>query len=797
MTRRALLRAGVGGAALAFGVGVAQAELRRTRRAASSATYDFNQGWRFGGVYRPGSENPGYRDRSFAHVTLPHTVTRLSWGDWDSATWEQSWIYRKTFSARRVPPGRVLLDFDGAMTNATVYLNGLQIAEHIGGYLPFSVELTDCLLRDGDNVLGVVVDGRPLDVPPANPAGDASIDYLQPAGINRDVTLRVVPHTHVSDVFARGLDVLSSRPELASTVTVDSSIGLSHRCTVTVELLHGTRRVARGASRLRVRRGTQTLEVRLRGLRGIALWSPDSPTLYTVRVTLSGPGMPSDTVDVTTGFREARFTTGGFYLNGRRLQIFGLNRHQLYPYTGMAASARMQARDAQLLKRQLNCNMVRCSHYPQSPHFLDECDRIGLMVWEEPPGWQYVGDGSFQSIFIQNVRDMIVRDRSRPSVVVWATRPDESHDFPTLFAQARALANELDGTRQTTGAMPTNHRSTTFWAEDVFAYNDYSSSDGNAELAPPLSGVPYLVSEAVGALDGPGLFRWIDPSATLQGQAQLHAQVNAIAYRDPAYCGVLAWCGIDYDSLYGYDTLFGGAAGNWHDLRWPGVLDTFRVPKPGAAFYRSQLSPAVAPVIVPAFYWDFGPGSPPGGPGPAAMLATNCETLAAYLDGRLLTTATPDTAGYGSLPYPPVFVDLTVDGSTLPQLTVIGSVGGRAVARLEMAGSPAGDRLRVDLEDAEISGDGSDSTRLTFRAVDAFGNQRPHVTGDVTLSHTGSAAEIVGQNPFAFGTYGGVGSVFLRSRPGATGVVSVTASHPTLGSAGATLTVLAATGQFL
>ena len=133
---------------------------------------------------------------------------------------------------------------------------------------------------------------------------------------------------------------------------------------------------------------------------------------------------------MTTGFRQASFELDGFYLNGERLQIFGLNRHQLFPYTGMAAPARLQARDAQLIKQELNCNMVRCSHYPQSPHFLDACDQLGLMVWEEPPGWQYVGDENFDGIFLQNVHDMVIRDRNRPSVVVWGTRLNETASYP-------------------------------------------------------------------------------------------------------------------------------------------------------------------------------------------------------------------------------------------------------------------------------------------------------------------------------------------------------------------------------
>jgi beta-galactosidase len=107
-------------------------------------------------------------------------------------------------------------------------------------------------------------------------------------------------------------------------------------------------------------------------------------------------------------------------------------------------------------------------------------------------------------------------------------------------------------------------------------------------------GVPYLVSEAVGALDGPPAYRWIDPAATLAIQARMHAQVHNIARSGDRYAGLLGWAGIDYAS---YDS------GNriWDAMKTPGVIDTFRVPKPGAAFYRSQADPGTRPVILPAF----------------------------------------------------------------------------------------------------------------------------------------------------------------------------------------------------
>ena len=239
------------------------------------------------------------------------------------------------------------------------------------------------------------------------------------------------------------------------------------------------------------------------------------------------------------------------------------------------------------------------------------------------------------------------------------------------------------------------------------------------------------------------LYRWIDSSQTLGTQALLHAQVQDIAMSNPAYAGLLAWCSIDYDSLSGGDRI-------WQNLKWGGVLDTFRVPKPGASFYRSQVSTAT-PVIFPAFYWDFGPSSPATGPGANAMIATNCDLLELYVDGQFLASATPDTASFGNL------------------------------ASLQMSSNTATDHLSLDLEDASIEGNGFDATRFTFRALDAFGNQRPYVDGNVALVVKGPAV-LVGQDPFNFAGYGGVGGAYIRSEANHTGVVTVTASHPTLGA---------------
>jgi beta-galactosidase len=154
----------------------------------------------------------------------------------------------------------------------------------------------------------------------------------------------------------------------------------------------------------------------------------------------------------------------------------------------------------------------------------------------------------------------------------------------------------------------------------------------------------------------------------------------------------------------------------------------------------------------------------------------------------------PDTGHYGSLAYPLAVADLTVDGAGRPELRVDGYVGQRRAASLRMSADTARDRLVLTADDTSIEADGSDMTRLTFRALDAYGNQRPYVTGDVTLSLAGPAT-LISQNPFAFATYGGVGGAFVRSEPGRTGRVTVTAEHPALGHATVRLTVTPARAQ--
>jgi beta-galactosidase len=805
-SRRTLLAGGLAGAAGAAAIGLAldRGGARQApgdaadrlgwehstarNRPVTALQYPFNTGWVFGG-YARGSEQAGYDDTQLTPVTLPHCVTKLSWQKWNPAAWQRVWVYRRSFGGTGLLNGRVLVDFDGVMVNATVIINGRTAASHKGGYLPFSAELTG-LLQPGDNVLAVVVDARCIPVPPEFPDAPGTVDFLQPGGIYRDVRLRLLPDIYLSDVFAQPVNVLTAHRSVGIGCTIDAARAPAAPVRITAALAQGTRKIATVSRTLHeVRAGQTVAALSLTGLGDIGLWSPASPELYGLTTTVSVPGSGTHSVRQRIGFRETAFRPDGFFLNGERLKIFGLDRHQLFPYAGMAMPARIQRRDAEIIKNDFNCNMVRCSHYPQSPHFLDACDELGLMVWEETPGWHHIGGAAWQDIVLANVHDMVVRDRSRPSVIIWGTRLNETRDYPGLYRRTRQIAQDLDGSRPSSGAM--DRHSAEFWDEDVFAFNDYHlNAAGHYRLLPPLPNVPYLVTESVGVeLPKPRHYRWTDPPALLARQAVYHAQVHDIAQSDPRYAGLLAWVAFDYASLQGP----GGQS-----IKWAGVADGFRVAKPGAAIYLSQVDPGIRPVVVPVFFWDLADGAAPRGPGPNAMLASNCEQVEVFIGGDHAGTGRPllDAELYGHLAYPPTLVDLTVSRNDRPELRIEGYLGGRQVAVVRMSCDPAGDRLAMTADDAAIIGDGSDATRVVFRAVDAYGNQRRYSSGEVKL-HVMGPAELIGDNPFPLGEYGGLGAVWLRSQPGRSGPVTVIADHPDLGRARVVLTVTPAGGQRL
>ena len=752
------------------------------QRGPASRKISLDQNWLFGGKFDPASLAPEFDDSKFAKITLPHCVSNLSWQDWPVESWQDIWSYRRHFSLPKELKGmRVFLHFDGVMVGTTPTINGHTLPQHLGSYLPFSYEITEWLSEKG-NVLAVEVDSRWSNVPPdGSPKGVTRVDYLEAGGIHRPVYLEAVPQIFISDVFAKPVRVLEADRHVDVTCSVDAAIVPDKPVSIRVEMKQDDRVVARFQKTLPIEKaGTTEVPLSLTGLKDITLWDIDHPHLYDIVTTLFIDEKPLHDHHTRIGLRDARFELNGFFLNGRRVQIFGLNRHEIYPYVGFAMPERVMRRDAEILRRDFNCNMVRCSHYPQNEAFLNACDELGLLVWEEVPGWGYLGDDAWKELLVRDAKEMIIRDRNHPSIIIWGTRANESANDVELYRRTKALAKSLDGSRPTSGSMTPGSRKTwkEEWHEDVFAFDDYhADKDGNVGIDEAVAGYPYMLAEAVGQFNYAKrksfdcYYRRGADVETQQYQALRHAQAHSKAASDPRNCGVIAWCAFEYSSLVNH----------YHGIKNPGVADVFRIPKLGASFYLAQGDPKTAPAIHPNFYWDFGPKSPKG-PGNKVAIFSNCDRLELFINNKTYATLHPDSANYPNINHSPFFADMEIDGSvSYPELRIDGYVTNELKLSRSFSSDPDQDQFLLVADDKEIIGNGSDATRVVFRVADKFGAARPFAGGKVAFK-IGEPGILVGDNPFNLEESGGAGAVWVKAKPDSSGRIVLQVTHPTFGT---------------
>jgi beta-galactosidase len=215
-------------------------------------------------------------------------------------------------------------------------------------------------------------------------------------------------------------------------------------------------------------------------------------------------------------------------------------------------------------------------------------------------------------------------------------------------------------------------------------------------------------------------------------------------------------------------------------VKCPGVVDTFRIPKLGATFYQSQVSPQERLVIEPSFYWDFSPAAD-GADRRQSLIFSNCERLVIQVGSRPEVIVYPDKNSFPNLAYSPIVVDLSVDGTNNPELQIHGCIGDRIVLTRRLSSDRSKDTLSLEVDDREIRADGVDATRVWFATRDQFGAMCPCVDGKVKLQVEGPA-EKVGDDSFLLAETGGVGAIWIRSKRGQTGTVVVRATHLRFGT---------------
>jgi beta-galactosidase len=717
--------------------------------------FSMNRNWRFSRSSVPEALTKDSDDSNFERVVIPHTNIRLPWHSFDDKEYEFVSVYRRHF---KLPPEargrRVFVDFEGVMTASTVWVNGIRLGEYKGGYTPFSFELTPHLDFDSDNVLAVEVDSTErADIPPFG----HQIDYLTFGGIYREVALRVVPATFIENIFAKPKDVLTANPSLEVDCFLQHLEPSREAMSLEVTLRDGDRVVATGTQHVApVDAASDPVpqSLRLEKLGPIVLWDLARPKLYSVQVRLLTGSRVVDEDFRTIGFREARFTDHGFELNGKVVKLRGLDRHQTFPFVGQAMPARVQRRDAQILRNNFKCNIVRTSHYPQSRHFLDACDELGLLVLEEIPGWQHIGDAAWKDISVDNVRRMIRRDWNHPSIILWGVRINESRDDHDFYTRTNALAHQLDPTRQTGGIR--NFEQSEL-LEDVFTINDF----GFPLRAPnhPL----YLNTEFIGHTYPTKSF---DNTERLAEHTLRHARVHNQLASNPQYAGGLGWCAFDYNTHSDF--------GSGDRICYHGVADIFREPKPAAGFYKSQCEPEEEIVLEPAFRWARGDESIGFS---NAVVCSNCDHLKFYVDDKLIAEVDPDRSGFGNLRHPPFVFHVQPFRNAWGDLRIEGYIQGKQVIVKRYSGKGIDQQFSVLPDDTTLVADGADTTRVVLRVTDEFGAIRSLASDAIRLEIEGPA-EIIGGNPFAL--VGGTGAVWLRAREQA-GKVRLTALHPVLG----------------
>lgn len=714
----------------------------------------------------------------FTEVQLPHTVKELPYHYFDEKTYQFQSCYRKKFAVSpNLQEMRLFVDFDGVMCYAKVFVNGQFVGEHKGGYVPFSVEITQ-YVEYGEaesNLLVVYVDSTErADIPPFG----GEVDYLCYGGIYRDVTLRAVPHCHIESMYAHPVSVLTAEKSLQVDVAIAHCDRTNKSIDVSAALFDSKNRKRAELTRsLEVSVPSLSLSMLMDELTGLKLWTFERPELYRVEVSLLEDGIVCDSVSTRIGFRTVEFTPKGFFLNGKLLKLRGLNRHQSFPYVGYAMPERVQRKDADILKYELGVNLVRTSHYPQSPYFLDRCDEIGLLVFEETPGWQHIGDSAWQDVACENIRKMIIRDRNHPSIILWGVRINESPDCTAFYQRTNTIAHELDPYRQT-GGVRCIEKSEFF--EDVYTMNDFTygaqglpvgTAAGAArvlrsqrEVTGQADLVPYLITEFGGHIYPTKRF---DQEERLVEHAKLHLSVQNAAALDPQKCGAIGWCAFDYNTHANF--------GSGDRICYHGVMDMFRIPKFAASVYASQLPVEVRPVLEPLTHYTVGDRAV-GGIAPL-IVCTNCTAIRLTIGGKDLGLFYPAIDRYPGLTHPPVVIEnlSSVWGGGWEDAVFTGYRNGKECITRRFTATPVAAQLVLTADETKLQADIPDAVRFVVRLLDQAGNELPYSSEIVQIKLKGPA-KVVG--PQEFSLIGGARGFWIK----------------TLGKAG-TVKVFAQTGE--
>ncbi|MBN2165087.1 MAG: beta galactosidase jelly roll domain-containing protein [Marinilabiliaceae bacterium] len=470
-------------------------------------------------------------------------------GDWNSQDdkllyYEGTIWYRKKFDYKKTDSNnRVFVYFGAANYETDVYLNGKKLGKHIGGFTPFSYEITN-LLKENENSIVVKVDNKRKreGVPTLN------TDWWNYGGITRDVMIVELPKTFVSDY----------------TIQLPKGSTKSIRCKVKLSDPVANKKITVTIPELKINANLSTdnngeASVIL-PVKKISLWSPENPKLYNVNISDG-----TETISDEIGFRTIETKGHDILLNGKSIFLRGICIHEENAMRGGRAYSEEDA--AMLLNwvKELNCNYVRLAHYPHNEHMLKLADKLGILVWEENPVyWTILWDNeeTFNNAK-QQLTDVIERDKNRASVIIWSMANETPVSEPRnmFLGNLAKHARSLDDTRLISAALEVHgEKNNVFSVEDPFSdyvdiinFNQYIGwYNGLPEKCDKVTwkinyNKPVMISEfgggALQGMHGDNLTRWSE-----EYQSDLYDRTLKMLDKIPQFRGVSPWILCDFRS---------------------------------------------------------------------------------------------------------------------------------------------------------------------------------------------------------------------------------------------------------
>ncbi len=427
--------------------------------AGEGGDYLLNPGWDY---YPSAVGQPEALDISHTavRVDLPHSWNRFD--PTDSVPGyrrDASWYRKQLKVSSSSEPRRYLLYFEGANMTAQVYVNGQHAGGHIGGYLGFEIDVTDHLKTDVDNEILVRVDnGVNRQIIPSQKA-----DFVLYGGLTRDVYLRVRPQNYITSIQIDTVDVSSDSASVSAVLELQRFAATATSLEVFLEVKGpDDERVSQSMAKIEPGTGKKKLLLNLPEIESPDLWSPGTPNLYTLQISLKDQqGNLIHQASDRFGLRWFEFAdNGSFMLNGERLLLRGTHRHEEHAGYGAAMPNELHVRDMQMIK-DIGANFVRLAHYPQDPSVYQAADELGLILWDELPWCRGgLGDDTWKQNTESMLREMITQNRNHPSVFFWSLgneiywEPDfegggEEAPMNDYLTHLNSIAHEMDPSRLT------------------------------------------------------------------------------------------------------------------------------------------------------------------------------------------------------------------------------------------------------------------------------------------------------------------------------------------------------------